>query len=206
MTGVEVVRSEMACACRLADIRDVDDLLGHAERLFNAFWSAPMVAGGESPAWSECSAYTIRRWVAVARSLNRDPQPIVPGSPNADGRSRIAHDLRDAGFTSASWQDGPERRAITLGAGHAAALLHASVKLTGGEVQLPPTSEALQAIDAALALIVRYGGIDGAHHKAWVLDQVVRALTADGYAEWVLDARGGEDGPNTYSWDVGTPP
>lgn len=127
-------------------------------------------------------------------------------NPNADGRSRIAHDLRDAGFTSASWQDGPERQAITLSAGQAAALLlHGRVKLRGGEVQLPPGPEALQANDAALAVILRYGGIDGGHH-AWVIDQVVRALTGDGYAEWVRAAQDGEDGPDTYPWDVGTPP
>lgn len=30
--------------------------------------------------------------------------------------------------------------------------------------------------DWALEYIVHYGGIDGAHHKSWVLDQVVRIL------------------------------
>lgn len=32
-------------------------------------------------------------------------------------------------------------------------------------------------IGRALALIFRYGGIDGEHHKTWLLDQVVRTLT-----------------------------
>lgn len=58
----------------------------------------------------------------------------------------------------------------------------------------------------ALDLIVRYGGIDGAHHKAWVIDQVVRALTGDGYDEWVRAAKDGEDGPETYEWDEGIAP
>ena len=31
--------------------------------------------------------------------------------------------------------------------------------------------------DWALFYIKKYGGIDGAHHKDWVLDQVVRLLT-----------------------------
>jgi hypothetical protein len=34
-----------------------------------------------------------------------------------------------------------------------------------------------ERIDQALDLIYKYGGIDGGHHKQWVLDQVVRALT-----------------------------
>lgn len=58
----------------------------------------------------------------------------------------------------------------------------------------------------ALDLILRYGGIDGSHHKTWVIDQVVRALTGDGYEEWVRNAKAGEDGPDTYSWDEGIAP
>jgi hypothetical protein len=58
----------------------------------------------------------------------------------------------------------------------------------------------------ALELIVRFGGIDGAHHKAWVLDQVTRVLTEESYEDLVREARAGEDGPETYSWDEGIPP
>lgn len=61
-------------------------------------------------------------------------------------------------------------------------------------------------IDEAIDLIVRYGGIDGEHHKAWVLDQVVRVLAQDEYDEIVRNACDGEDGPNTYEWDVGVAP
>ena len=59
---------------------------------------------------------------------------------------------------------------------------------------------------AALELIHRYGGIDGGHHKQWVLDQVVRLLTGDGYDEWVRETCDGKDGPHTYEWDTGIPP
>lgn len=63
-------------------------------------------------------------------------------------------------------------------------------------------------ITAALTLALRYGQIDGAHHKTWVIDQMVRALlqTPDAYAAWVEDACAGEDGPDSYDWDVGIPP
>ena len=61
----------------------------------------------------------------------------------------------------------------------------------------------------ALDLILRYGGIDGAHHKQWVLDQVVRTLleTEDAYKKWCDESRDGEDGPETYDeWDQGIAP
>lgn len=32
-----------------------------------------------------------------------------------------------------------------------------------------------------LQLIKKYGSIDGAHHKQWVLDQIVRIITVDDY-------------------------
>ncbi|MDO8584685.1 MAG: hypothetical protein Q7R85_01010 [bacterium] len=93
--------------------------------------------------------------------------------------------------------------------------------------------EALQArIDKALKIAVESGGVDGEHHKAWVIDQMVRELTgcptvqrkspfpwADGkkhvidtlgeskeYLKLVREAREGEDGPKTYDWDTGIAP
>ena len=63
-----------------------------------------------------------------------------------------------------------------------------------------------ERIEKAIDLAVRYGGIDGEHHKTWVIDQMVRALAGDGYDEIVRDAKAGEDGPETYSWDVGIAP
>lgn len=85
-------------------------------------------------------------------------------------------------------------------------------------------------IEKALAVAARYGGTDGAHHKAWVIDQMVRELTGcpvermtasdyrgepyayDGlgkspeYVEFVRATRDGEDGPETYEWDEGIAP
>jgi hypothetical protein len=54
--------------------------------------------------------------------------------------------------------------------------------------------------------IAEYGANDGAHHKMWVIDQMVRALTRDGYEAWVKNFCDGEDGPETYSWDTGIAP
>lgn len=83
-------------------------------------------------------------------------------------------------------------------------------------------------ISKALMYAVRYGGIEGDHHKAWVIDQMVRALTgcpmvveqatdangkpytyetqgkSDEYLKLVAYARG--DGPDPYDWDEGIAP
>lgn len=89
------------------------------------------------------------------------------------------------------------------------------------------------AKDWALLYIEHYGGIDGDHHKAWVLDQVVRILHGtpvvlsvarwqNGYEElrfrlaeptpdyhcWVNMMRGelSDDGEREYDYDIGIAP
>lgn len=61
-------------------------------------------------------------------------------------------------------------------------------------------------VKTALAVAGAYGQDDGAHHKAWVIDQMVRLLTGPSYDNWIAAYRAGEDGPETYSWDEGIPP
>ena len=73
------------------------------------------------------------------------------------------------------------------------------------EYLLKTIEEKDQQIEKALELILRYGGIDGDHHKMRVMDQVVRIL-ADDYKKWVRNACDGEDGPDTYGWDEGIAP
>lgn len=63
-----------------------------------------------------------------------------------------------------------------------------------------------ERIAAALEVARDYGQTDGAHHKAWVIDQMIRKLLGDRYEEWVLSYRLGEDGPDTYEWDEGIAP
>lgn len=66
------------------------------------------------------------------------------------------------------------------------------------------TSE--ERCERALGIARQYGGIDGAHHKTWVIDQMCRALLGDGYDEWVKEQKAGEDGPDAYDWNEGIPP
>ena len=63
-----------------------------------------------------------------------------------------------------------------------------------------------ERISAALEIARQFGGIDGAHHKDWVIVQMVCALTGPNYEKFVTDAKNGKDGPNTYSWEVGIAP
>jgi hypothetical protein len=69
-----------------------------------------------------------------------------------------------------------------------------------------PDDATTQRVTTALAVAARYATIDGAHHKSWVIDQMVRALTGDQYDDWVAELRWGEHGPNTYEWDGGIAP
>jgi len=62
-----------------------------------------------------------------------------------------------------------------------------------------------EKIQEALGLAYSYSQIDGAHHKAWVLDQMVRVLVDD-YEHWIKEYCDGEDGPETYEWDTGIAP
>lgn len=63
-----------------------------------------------------------------------------------------------------------------------------------------------ERIQKAIELAVQFGGIDGSHHKDWVIDQMVRTLAGDRYEQIVKDACDGEDGPNTYEWNEGIAP
>ena len=58
----------------------------------------------------------------------------------------------------------------------------------------------------ALDIAWKYGNTDGDHHKAWVIDQMVRALTQENYEAWVRERKKGEDGPETYGWEPGIAP
>jgi hypothetical protein len=94
--------------------------------------------------------------------------------------------------------------------------------------------EAFSPTDWAMYYIFCYGGIDGEHHKQWVLDQVARILKgtpvvvrqarwanghteyrfstaepSEAYQAWVRDAKGSwdEEGASfEYDWDEGVAP
>lgn len=70
------------------------------------------------------------------------------------------------------------------------------------EIVLPDSLKVQEAIDIA----VEFGGIGGEHHKNWVIDQIVRILAGKNYHEIVKNACDGDEGPNTYKWEIGIAP
>ena len=97
--------------------------------------------------------------------------------------------------------------------------------LIGIRRELQPTVE-----PKSFGIAMQSGGVDGDHHKAWVIDQMVRALTgspvayfrnnsavgepiivaglgeSDEYRKFVNEHNDGEHGHDTYSWDEGIAP
>lgn len=72
---------------------------------------------------------------------------------------------------------------------------------------LPENADDLdERIRCALDIAHRFGQVDEGHHKAWVIDQMVRELLGEDYEPWVRDYKSGEDGPETYSWETGIAP
>jgi hypothetical protein len=70
--------------------------------------------------------------------------------------------------------------------------------------KVEPTDQ--ERIQKAIELGFRFGGIDGDHHKMWVIDQIIRILAGDEYEALVTEACDGEDGPDTYEWETGIAP
>lgn len=54
----------------------------------------------------------------------------------------------------------------------------------------------------AMRVLLNYGQIDGAHHKAWVIDQALRHLAGAAYEELIEAYK--NDGE--YDWDEGIAP
>ena len=66
-----------------------------------------------------------------------------------------------------------------------------------------------ERIAAAIEVASRYGGIDGAHHKQWCLDQMLRALMGpERFAEFIANRTLGPNGEPDYyfPWDEGIAP
>jgi hypothetical protein len=69
-------------------------------------------------------------------------------------------------------------------------------------------SEELQErINKAIEVAFRYAGIDGSHHKMWVIDNMLQQLLGDSYDSWIAEYEGDPDDENNYyEWDRGTAP
>lgn len=59
----------------------------------------------------------------------------------------------------------------------------------------------LTAVTEALSFAEQFGQTDGAHHKQWVIDQMVRKLTGTHYEKWRADYEA-----SGVEWDEGIAP
>lgn len=108
--------------------------------------------------------------------------------------------------------------------------VHSNPDAEAGELRASDLRSLVDRIEGALFLAWQYAQVDGAHHKAWAIDQMVRALTgcpevekqvpdsesgtytykalgeSDEYLAFIAKHNAGEDGPETYSWDEGIAP
>jgi hypothetical protein len=66
----------------------------------------------------------------------------------------------------------------------------------------------IQRITAAIDVAYLYGMEAGAHHKQWVIDQMLRALLGSRYDGWVAiyDAVMQFPDKQGYAWDEGVAP
>lgn len=78
--------------------------------------------------------------------------------------------------------------------------------LEGRPEDAPESDSLADRATTALRYAFSYGQIDGDHHKAWVIDQIVRALTGPDYDAAITSWSDGEDGPETYYWGEGIAP
>lgn len=63
-----------------------------------------------------------------------------------------------------------------------------------------------EPVKGAVRTLAQYGQEDGAHHKAWAIDQTARALLGVHYGAFVRAYESGEDGHHTYTWHEGIAP
>ncbi len=59
---------------------------------------------------------------------------------------------------------------------------------------------------AALAVALNWGQMDDVHHKAWVIDQMVRHLTGSDYKRIIKDWCDDGDVLLPRDWDIGVAP
>lgn len=68
------------------------------------------------------------------------------------------------------------------------------------------SAELQKRINIALEVACQFGPTEGGHHKMWVIDQMVRALTGDNYEQWVKSGSIYYGGQHFEEWETGVIP
>lgn len=79
---------------------------------------------------------------------------------------------------------------------------HTYLGETPVDISTHPEYSKYTNVDWAMLFIQMYGGIDGGHHKSWVLDQTVRCLKNTPVK--VVEAKW-DDGQSEYRFSTGEP-
>jgi hypothetical protein len=61
-----------------------------------------------------------------------------------------------------------------------------------------------EQIEKSIDLILKYGMIDGAHHKQWILDQILRILIEEPWYEVRMSKYNSNE--DYDEWDIGIAP
>lgn len=72
--------------------------------------------------------------------------------------------------------------------------------------QIRIIEEQADIIGGVQELVYKWGGIDGSHHKQWLIDEIIKLIAGDNYESWVKAYNNGECGDSTYEWDEGIAP
>lgn len=71
------------------------------------------------------------------------------------------------------------------------------------EHELLGTADLVERIQDALEIAQYWGRFEHPDRKAWVIDQMIRALTQGGYDDFVVRATTNSKGIKTYEWPEG---
>jgi len=63
-----------------------------------------------------------------------------------------------------------------------------------------------ERISSAIETAYEYGQEDGSHHKAWVIDQMIRELLANDYKAFVKEYEMPDEEGDYCEWDIGIAP
>lgn len=114
-----------------------------------------------------------------------------------DGLKKAAPYIQDGSFLEFSGEEGGRFRLVF----HDGKMREVSAKLTWED----PVDE---RVEKALEIAFKFASFDGNHHKAWAIDQMVRALcrSEEKYQAWVAEYEKPLENGDRYEWYTGIAP
>lgn len=73
-------------------------------------------------------------------------------------------------------------------------------------IQSVPRGTLARRISRALSVAYQFGQADGAEHRLWTIDQIVRALTGEDYDIWIRRYESPDGDEVLGRWETGVAP